>query len=52
MIYMLVNSITYAPLAVPPAGLFFWLLPGLALKIQEDAGKLKAAEAGSGPVNH
>lgn len=34
IMYMLVSSITYAPLMVPPASHFFWLLPGIALRIQ------------------
>ena len=32
-LYMLATSFTYAPLLVPPVTEFFWLLPGIALRI-------------------
>ena len=34
MVYLIIGSITYAPLTVPPNGQFFWLLPGMFIGLQ------------------
>lgn len=38
--FLTTASGTYAPLVVPPAAQFFWLLPGLVLRLQQELSEL------------
>ena len=45
LVYMVITELTYAPLTIPPVAQFYWIIPGIALRISALSLKDKAAKA-------